>query len=97
MENFDWDYLIKEATRYKPCASLWIDKGSDRVELLLDTNTNTYHEWIKGEGADISLVRCSKTNKVIGINLPLYQTDFSIFHSHGIRVRINEGYLKNEP
>jgi hypothetical protein len=93
MEDFDWDSWIKEATRYKPCASLWIDKESDRVELLLDTNTFTYNEWIKGEGADISLVRCSKTNKVIGINLPLYQTDFSIWHTNGIRVRINQGYF----
>jgi hypothetical protein len=42
------------------------------------------------------LVRCGKTNKVIGINLPLYKTNFSVFHTDGIRVRINEGYLKNE-
>ncbi|NDC73559.1 MAG: hypothetical protein EBZ62_08980, partial [Sphingobacteriia bacterium] len=65
-----------------------------RVELILDTSACVYHEWIKGEGADISLVRCSKTNKVIGINLPLYQTKFSIFHTDGVQVKINEGYKK---
>jgi hypothetical protein len=96
MDSFDWDSWIKEATRYKPCASLWIDKKSDRVELLLDTTSLTYHEHIPGEGADISLVRCSKTNKVIGVNLPLYQTDFSIWHDYGVRVRINQGFLKEE-
>jgi hypothetical protein len=96
MDNFDWDSWIKEATRYKPCASLWIDKKSDRIELLLDTTALTYSEWIPGEDADISLVRCSKTNKVVGVNLPLYQTDFSIWHDYGVRVRINQGFLKEE-
>ena len=96
MNNFDWDSWIKEATKYKQCASLWIDKDASRVELLLDTNVSTYNEWIPGEGADISLVRCRKTNKVIGVNLPLYQTDFSIFHTDGIRIRINDGFKQNE-
>jgi len=94
MDNFDWDSWIKEATRYKPCASLWIDKENDRIELLLDTTAATYGEWIPGEGADISLVRCGKTNKVIGVNLPLYQTDFSIFHTDGIQVAYFDSYLE---
>jgi hypothetical protein len=96
MENFDWDSWVEYSESYEPCATLWIDKESDRVELLLDTSASTYNEWIKGEGADISLVRCGKTNKVIGINLPLYKTNFSVFHTDGIRVRINEGFLKDE-
>lgn len=94
--NPDWDSWIEDSKKYKPCASLWIDKESDRVELHLDSSASTYNEWIKGEGADISLIRCGKTNKVIGVNLPLYQTDFSIFHTDGIRVKINEGFLKKE-
>jgi len=95
MENFDWDSFLEESRTYEPSATLWIDKDSDRVELILDTSACVYHEWIKGEGADISLVRCSKTNKVIGINLPLYKTNFSVFHTDGIQVKINEGYIKN--
>ena len=96
MDNFDWDAFVKESKKYKACASIWIDKENDRIELLLDSTAATYSEWIKGEGADISLIRCDKTNKVIGVNLPLYQTDFSIFHTDGIRVKINEGFLKDE-
>lgn len=96
MNNFDWDAWIEDSKEYKPCASLWIDKENDRVELLLDSSVSTYNEGIKYEGADISLIRCDKTNKVIGVNLPLYQTDFSIFHGDGIRVKINEGFLKED-
>jgi hypothetical protein len=96
MNNFNWQNLIEESKKYKTCASLWIDKESDRVELHLDTSRSYYNEWINGEGADIGLLRCRVTNKVIGVSLPLYQTDFSIFHSDSIRVKINEGFLKKE-
>jgi hypothetical protein len=94
MDNFDWDSFLEESRTYEPSATLWIDKESDRVELILDTAACVYNEWIKSEGADISLVRCSKTKKVVGINLPLYQTKFSIFHTDGVQVKINEGYKK---
>ena len=96
MDNFDWDAFIEESKKYKACACIWIDKENDRIEILLDSAAATYSEWIKGEGADISLLRCHKSRKVIGINLPLYQTDFSIFHTDGIRIKINEGFLKDE-
>jgi hypothetical protein len=96
MEDFDWDAFVEESKKYKACAGIWIDKENDRIELLLDTTALTYGEWIPGEGADICLLRCHKSRKVIGVNLPLYQTDFSIFHTDGIRVKINEGYLKDE-
>jgi hypothetical protein len=98
MEDFDWDAFVEESKKYKACAGIWIDKENDRIELLLDTTAPalTYGEWIPGEGADICLLRCHKSRKVIGVNLPLYQTDFSIFHTDGIRVKINEGYLKDE-
>jgi len=94
--NSDFDALIEDSKKYKPCAYLWIDKESDRVELLLDSSSFTYSEWIKGEGADVCLIRCGKTNKVIGVSLPLYQTDFSVCHTDEIRVKINEGFLKDE-
>jgi hypothetical protein len=96
MKDFDWDAFVEESKKYKASACLWIDKENSRIELLLDHTALTYSEWIPGEGADISLLRCHKSGKVIGVNLPLYQTDFSIFHTDGIRVRINEGYLKDE-
>ena len=96
MQNFDWDAFVEESKKYKACASIWIDKENARVELLPDTSAATYSEWIKGEGADISLIRCHKSNKVVGVHLPLYQTDFSIFHTDGVRVKINEGFLKDE-
>jgi hypothetical protein len=96
MDNFDWDSFVEESKKYKASACIWIDKENSRIELLLDHTALTYSEWIPGEGADICLVRCHKSNKVIGVNLPLYQTDFSVFHSDGIRVKINEGFLKDE-
>lgn len=75
-----------QARTYEPCATLWIDKESDRVELVLDTAVCTYGDWIKGESADVSLVRCGKTNKVVGINLPLYQTKLSFSHFDHIKL-----------
>jgi len=90
------DDLIKESEKYKPCASLWIDKESRRVELLLDSSHSTYGEWIKGEGADICLIRDNETNKVVGVKLPLYNDNFSVCHTEGIKVKINEGFLKDE-
>jgi hypothetical protein len=95
-DNFDWESFVEESKKYKACAGLWIDKENDRIELVLDTSAATYGEWIPGEGADICLLRCHKSRKVIGVNLPLYQTDFSIFHTDGVRVKINEGFLKEE-
>jgi hypothetical protein len=96
MENFDWDAFVEESKKYKACACLWIDEENDRIELLLDSSAATYSQWIPGEGADICLLRCDKSRKVIGVNLPLYQTDFSVFHTDRIRVKINEGFLKEE-
>lgn len=96
MQNFDWDAWVEDSKKYKPCASLWIDKESDRVELILDSSTSTYSEWIEGESADICLIRCGKTNKVVGVSLPLYLTDFGVFYTDGIRVKINDGFLKKE-
>ena len=96
MDSFNWDAFVEESKKYKSCACIWINKEDSRIEILLNSAAATYNEWIKGEGADICLVRCHKSNKVIGVNLPLYKTDFSIFHTDGIRVKINEGFLKEE-
>jgi hypothetical protein len=96
MDNFDWESFAEDSKKYKACAAIWIDKEIYRIELLLDSAAATYSEWIQGEGADICLLRCHKSRKVVGVNLPLYQTDFSIFHTDGIRIKINEGFLKDE-
>lgn len=92
----DLDRMLEQASKYKHCASLEIDKDSNRVSLYLDTSKDTYGEWIKGEGSDISLIRDRETNRVVGVNLPLYLTNFSIFYTDGIQVKLNEGYLKDE-
>ena len=96
MNNFDEEIekLLEEAKKYKPCANLDIDKESHRVSLYLDTSKNTYSEWIKGEGSDISLIRDTETDKVVGVNLPLYLTNFSISFNDGIEVKLNKGFLK---
>jgi hypothetical protein len=98
MNSFDKEIekLLAEAGKYRPCASLYIDEEAHRVSLYLDTSKNTYSEWIKGEGSDISLIRDNETNKVVGVNLPLYLTNFSIGFTDGIQVKLNEGFLKNE-
>lgn len=97
MENVhDIDSLIKsaliEADKYEYCMGLSVDERSGTVELCLDTSTDTYLECIKGEGADIGLLRCSKTNKVMGVKLPLYNNKLVVHHEGDIR--INEGFLK---
>jgi hypothetical protein len=88
--------LLKKAAKYKPCAGLYINEDAHRVSLYLDTSKNTYSEWIKGEGSDISLIRDRETNKVVGVNLPLYLTNFSIGFTDGIQVKLNEGFLKDD-
>ena len=98
VNNFDEEFqkLLAEARKYQPCASLCIDNDTHRVSLYLDTSKNTYGEWIKGEGSDISLIRDRDTDKVVGVHLPLYLTNFSINHSDGIEIKLNRGFLKDD-
>ena len=56
----------------KPISSVYASHESKRLEVYLDTSRNTYLDWIKGEGADIGLLRDQTTRQVVGVNLPLY-------------------------
>ena len=88
--------LEEESKKFKPCATLFIDEDSTNVELMVDNSKSTYSEWIKGEGADICLIREDETNKVVGVRLPLYDTNFSICFTDGINVKLNEAFLKDD-
>lgn len=72
--------------------SLRVDEDGDAVTLLLDTGLSTYSESIPGEGADICLMRCQKTHKVVGCRLPLVNRRLGI--SYDGPIKINEGFLK---
>lgn len=81
MENFDKEEFMKileECAKKPPMISLHIDEDSSSVELILDTKSNCYSEWIKGEGADICLYREFDTERVVGCRLPLYQTNLIV-------------------
>lgn len=65
--------MVATAKQNGPCMSLHVSTDGQAVELLLDTSANTYSDWIKGEGADIGLIRDMDTNRVLGVRLPLYQ------------------------
>jgi hypothetical protein len=84
--------LMEEAKQYEPSMSLYIDEDSKSVELIVDPTVSHYGDWIKGEGADICLLRCHETNKVVGVHLPLYNNKLSVFHKG--EIRINDGFKK---
>ena len=87
--------LIKsalECQKYETCMSLYVSEEGDRVELILDTSLDTYSEWIKGEGADIALIRERGSDRVVGCTLPLLNNKLVVSHSGPIKV--NEGFLK---
>ena len=86
--------LVEESKKYKTCMSLKISEKGQYVSLCLDTGANTYSEWIKGEGADIHLIRCMETNKIMGCRLPLIKSNLAVFYDGP--VKINEGFLKEE-
>lgn len=82
--------LIEEANEYMSCMSVSVSEHGLSVELVLDTSISTHGEWIKEEGGDICLLRCSKTNRVVGCNLPLMNRRLSV-HYDGPIV-INDGF-----
>lgn len=86
--------MCEEAKKYRPCMSLHVNEDGQCVELLLDTNRDTYHEWIPGEGGDIGLVRDFETGKVVGVRLPLLNPLLSVFYNGPLK--INNGFLKDE-
>jgi len=42
------------------------------LDVQLDTGDNVNHEWIKGEGADIGLMRSRESKRLAGAYLPCY-------------------------
>jgi hypothetical protein len=86
--------LIKEAKQYQTCMALTVNEEGDAGELYLDTSIATYGEWIKGEGADIYLLKSMETGKVVGCRLPLLNDKLVVHHNGPLRV--NEGFRREE-
>ncbi len=84
----------KKAENYQSCMALSVSEEGKHVELILDTSIATYGDWIKGEGGDICLLRCQKTDRVVGCHLPLMDRKLCIHHDGPIR--INAGFLKED-
>lgn len=82
----------KECGEYETCMCLEVNTDGSAVELCLDTGIATYSEWIPGEGADIALIRCMETNRVVGCRLPLLKQNLAVFHNGPLRV--NDGFSK---
>ncbi len=83
-----------ESEKYETCMALTVNEAGDSVELCLDTSLSTYSEWIQGEGADICLLRCMETGKVVGCHLPLMDKKLCVHHEGPIR--INAGFRKDD-
>lgn len=88
----DLEKLFPAAAAYEPCMSLTVEPDGKSVELILDGSLSTYAEWIKGEGADICLLRCRETNRVVGVRLPLLNEKLAVFHRGPLRV--NDGFKR---
>ncbi len=84
----------EKAKKNKTCMAIYVCQESHSVELLLDTGVSTYGDWIKGEGADICLIRCQETHKVYGVRLPLYNERLLVQYDGPIRV--NAPFRKDE-
>jgi len=80
---------------YQACMSLYVDTDGDSVELVLDTSVPTYSERIKGEGADICLLKSQEDGKVMGVRLPLKRSNLSVWHDGPLMV--NEGFRLDGP
>lgn len=54
---------------------VWVRPDVGLVEIYLE-DVSYHAEWIKGEGADIAILRANdKTNRVVGVVLPLRKYD----------------------
>ena len=85
--------MAAEAEQYDTCMALNVSEDGKAVELWLDTSIATYSEWIKGEGADITLMRDQETGRVVGCRLLLMNRKLCVHHDGPIR--INAGFLKD--
>ena len=90
MELADYLKSIGGERGYEPCMSLIVNEEGSSVELCLDTSVATYMEHIEGEGADIGLLRCRETGRVVGCDLPLVKRELSVWH--GGPIRVNGGF-----
>jgi hypothetical protein len=82
--------MLQRATeaseKYERCMSLSVSQDGRSVELVLDTSSSYYSEWIKGEDGDICLLRDRGTGRVVGCHLPLYDSKLCIHHEGPIRI-----------
>lgn len=88
------DRIAEESEKYETCMALTVSELGGAVELWLDTSLDTYDEWIKGEGADIALIRCQETKRVVGVRLPLLCDRLCVHHKGPLR--INSGFRKDD-
>ena len=88
------DEMAEEANKYQTCMALNISEDGLFVDLCLDTGRSYYGSWIEGEGGDITLLRDSETDKVIGCHLPLMNRRLAI--SYDGPIKINEGFLRDD-
>lgn len=74
MINFDHnmrEMLEKEIGPLRPFQQhILVKPEFGTVDIALE-DVPCYHEWIKGEGADISVWRAMDGNRVVGATLPL--------------------------
>ena len=90
----DCEERVREALKkgWLPATYLVVDREAKCVELFLDPNTGDYSEWIKGEGADIGLIRSFDSDRVVGVRLPLIHERVVVSTNNGVPVKINEPF-----
>lgn len=66
------EYLADYLKRHTPkqFAPSMITTGHGTVDVCLE-NVPCYHDWIGGEGADVSLWRAMDDDRIVGATLPL--------------------------
>lgn len=82
----------------RPIASVTVHREGMALDVCLDGDKPDYGEWIKGEGADISLKREVSSGKVCGARLPLLAKTLIIGGDFGtITIDIEAGTMTVEP
>ncbi len=67
LEKFMAD-IAKQPRKFHP--SVWVRPEEGLIEICLE-DVACHHEWIEGEGADISIWRANGDWRVVGVTLPL--------------------------
>lgn len=78
--------LVDDSGFVDTCMALRVDMDSKTVTLYLDTGCNEFLDWIRGEGADIGLLRDQKSGRVVGVNLPLMCERLAVFHDGPLQI-----------